>query len=71
MSSGGLARHFVIESLEDEGKKDLAENLEKLEQRLTTLNLNLARATVALLADAGKAEREQATEWVRKNIKPC
>ncbi len=65
---GALARQFVIERLTGEGQDRLAEELQELRALVTRLQRDLATATVALLADAGRASVEEAEEFVRTNL---
>jgi hypothetical protein len=65
---GALARQFVIEGLTDAGRDRVADEVRELRALVAGLRRDLATATVALLADAGKASAEEAEEFVRANL---
>src|SRR5262245_35258654 len=69
MSRHELARQLVIEGLliHDE-MVSIREELTSIRRDIGQLRSALARSVVALLADAGNAEADEAEDWVRQNL---
>lgn len=75
LSPGGLARLLVLQALTDSHTAELAEEVGRQRRELSALRgelrdwrRQLALAVEALLVDGGKAEPEEAAEWVRENL---
>lgn len=75
LSPGGLARVLVLRALTDSHTAELAEEVARQRQELVALRdefrdwrRQIALAVEALLVDGGKAEPEEAAEWVRENL---
>src|SRR5262245_55907824 len=67
---GALARQFVVDGLTDEKRERVTEELRELRALVSELRRDLATATVALLADAGRASASEAEEFVKTNMRP-
>jgi glucokinase len=67
LTPGTFARRVVLDALADDAGR-VADELALLRADLARLRAELRRATVALLADAGKADIEEAEAWVRDNL---
>lgn len=68
LTPGTYARQTVLAALADDATARLLAELAAARAELARLRADLGRATVALLTDAGKAELDQAQEWVRDNL---
>jgi len=75
LSPGGLARLLVLQALTDSHTAELAEEVARQRQELAALGeesrdwrRRFALAVEALLVDGGKAEPDEAAEWVRDNL---
>lgn len=68
LTPGTFARRAVLAALADDASPRLFTELAAARAELARLRADLARLAVALLTDAGKAELDQAQEWVRDNL---
>jgi hypothetical protein len=75
LSSGSLARLLVVQALADTHTAELVEEVTRQRRELAELREEFrqwrrvfALAVEALLVDAGKAEPDEAAEWVRDNL---
>lgn len=75
LSPGGLARLLVLQALTDSHTAELAEEVGRQRQELSALRDEMrdwrrqfAQAVEALLVDGGKAEPDEAADWVRDNL---
>lgn len=67
LTPGTYARRIVLDALAGDAGR-VAEELAAARKELARLRADLRLVTVALLADAGNAELEQAEAWVRANL---
>jgi hypothetical protein len=68
MSPGECARALVTEAITDSVRGQLLDQVGELRQAVVRLRDSLATAVVAILTDAGKAEVEEAREFVRDHL---
>jgi hypothetical protein len=68
LTPGTYARRLVLDALADDATHRLLDELGQARRELARLRADLGRVTVALLTDAGKAELDQAQEWVRDHL---
>jgi hypothetical protein len=68
LSPGECARAIVTESLTDSVRGQLLDQVSEVRQAVGRLRDALATAVVAILTDAGKAEVEEAREFVRDHL---
>lgn len=69
LTPGTYARRLVLEGLEDEVGRQTLDELAAVREQLARVRADLARVAVVLLADAGKAEPEEAEAWVRQHLR--
>ena len=68
LSVGEYARQIVIHGMDGGSAGQLVDEVAELGTAIATLHEHLAAATVALLHDAGKADIEDAAQWVHANL---
>lgn len=68
LSPGGYARLLVTEALLGTSEKLLLEEVRETRGLIASLGSSLKIATVAILADAGKASVAEAESFVRQNM---
>jgi hypothetical protein len=68
LSPGSYARRLVLQAITDTDRLRLFDELTELRQTVLRLRDDLGTATIALLADAGKASAEEATEFVKAKL---
>jgi len=69
MSPGAYARLLVVEALADADRVRLFDEVAAIRRGVVTANQNLEAAAVAILVDGGKAEPEEAAQFVRDNFR--
>lgn len=70
MSPGELARVYLVEALhESVSRNDWCGRISKLQRRMEQLAAGHALAVEALLAGAGRVDREFAHQWVNLNLR--
>jgi hypothetical protein len=68
LSPGEYARAVVTEALTDAARQRLLDEVAEVRREVGRLRDALATAVVALLTDAGKAEVDEAREFVRDHL---
>lgn len=65
-----LARHYVFEALHVADERALlVQTMQSIDQRLMQLRGDVATATEALLASAGKIPAKEAHQWIEETFK--
>jgi hypothetical protein len=67
LTPGTYARRIVLDALAGDAGR-VADELAAARQDLARLRADLGRVAFVLLADAGKADSDQAEAWVRENL---
>ena len=71
ISSHELARHYVVEMLQErEERAALREAIKILHEATQQFRADFAFAVRALLSSAGKVPKDEAEAWVKASIKP-
>ena len=68
LSPHELARQVFLDWLLDHERHALAEALGQLQEEVSKQRADLREAVICLLCDAGKAERQEAEEWVSTHL---
>jgi hypothetical protein len=68
ISAHELARQVFLDWLMDHERHAVAEALGQVQEELSKQRADLREAVICLLCDAGKAERQDAEEWVSTHL---